>query len=706
MRDRCTLKMLLTAALLTLLATTTFAQEHKPPMARIVPKVDSMFGDVRVDNYYWLRERENPEVIKYLEAENNYTMLMMKPTEKLQQQLYSEMLGRIKEDDVTAPAPHDGYFYYTRTEAGKPYGIHCRKKGSVDAPEEVILDENELAKPFKYFALSTWEDSPDHSLVAFGVDTAGSEEFDLMVKDLATGKIYPERIPMTTYSLAWGNDNKTIFYVTQDEVFRPYKLFRHTVGSDPKDDVLLYHETDSMYELTVKRSRSNQYIFLESSSLTTTEVRFIDADKPAGAFKVIEPRRAGHEYKVDHRGDKFYILTNDNALNFRIATAPVADPSEKNWVEFEPYADSLFITSIDLFENWLVATEWLRGLPQIRIWDLTSGESHFVAFDEPAYALDASDNYDFTTDRFRFVYSSLLTPKTVYDYDMHARTKELKKQTEVLGGYDPKQYQMERIFARASDGAMIPITVIYKKGMIRDGKTPLWLYGYGAYGLNTDPYFSANQISLLDRGMIYAEANIRGGSEMGRQWYYDGKLLNKKNTFTDFIAAAEHLIAAKYTSADRLVISGGSAGGLLIGAVVTMRPDLFKAAIASVPFVDVINTMLDEGLPLTVQEFEEWGNPKDSLFYEYMRSYSPYDNVTAREYPNLLIMGGLNDPRVMYWEPAKFAAKLRATKTDSNRLLLQTHMGSGHFGESGRYGRIRDYAFEVAFALDILGLNR
>lgn len=692
--------------LLIILATTCIAQEHKPPMAKIVPKVDTMFGDVRVDNYFWLRERENPEVRSYLESENNYTMLMMKPIEKLQQQLYAEMLGRIKEDDQSVPAPHDGYFYYSRTETGKAYAIHCRKKGSLDAPEEVILDENELAKPFKYFAVSTWEDSPNHALVAFGVDTAGSEEFDLQIKDLATGTIYPERIPMTTYSLAWANDNKTLFYVTQDEVFRPFKLFRHTVGTDPKSDVLLYHETDSMYEISIGRSRSGQYLLLESASLTTKETWYLDANTPSGTFKVIEPRRPGIEYSVEHRGDKFYILTNDQALNFRIVTAPISDPSRKNWVDFEPYADSLFITKIDLFTNWLVATEWLRGLPQIRIWDLTTGQSHFVAFDEPAYALDGAENFDFSTDQFRFVYSSMLTPKTVYDYDMRNRTKTLKKQTEVQGGYDPSQYQMERIFARASDGAMIPITLIYKKGMIRDGKTPLWLYGYGAYGINTDPYFSSNQISLLDRGLIYAEANIRGGSEMGRQWYYDGKLFNKRNTFTDFIAAAEHLIATKYTSSDRLVISGGSAGGLLIGAVVTMRPDLFKAAIASVPFVDVINTMLDEGLPLTVQEFEEWGNPKDSAYYTYMRSYSPYDNVVPREYPNLLIMGGLNDPRVMYWEPAKFAAKLRATKTDTNRLLLQTHMGSGHFGESGRYGRIRDYAFEVAFALDILGLNR
>lgn len=706
MKNSLFTRLLTVALLLFVAALSAVGQEHQPPRAAIIPKVDTMFGDIRIDNYYWLRDKESPQVLKYLEDENNYTMLMMQPTEKLQQQLFTEMLGRIKEDDASVPASHDGFFYYTRTETGKPYAIHCRKKGSVNAPEEVVLDENELAKPYKYFAVSKWEDSPDHSLITFGVDTAGSEQFDLQIKDLATGKIYPERIPMTYYDFAWANDNKTLFYIVQDGVARPYKLYRHTLGSDPKNDVMVYHEADSSFELSIKRSRSNQYLFLESASLTTTEIRYLDANTPAGNFKVIAPRRAGHEYSVDHRGDKFYILTNDQALNFKIVTAPTSDPSIENWKDFEPYVDSIFVTSIDLFANWLVADEWINGLPQLRIWDLTTGESHFIAFDEPAYALFADENYDFSTDTFRFAYSSMLTPKTVYDYDMRARTKTLKKQTEVLGGYDPSQYQMERIFARASDGVMIPITIMYKKGMIRDGKAPLWLYAYGAYGINTEPYFSPNQFSLLDRGMIYAEANIRGGSEMGRQWYYDGKLAKKRNTFTDFIASAEHLIAAKYTSSDRLVISGGSAGGLLIGAVVTMRPDLFKVAIADVPFVDVINTMLDENLPLTVQEFEEWGNPRDSIDYQYMRSYSPYDNIKATEYPNLLITGGLNDPRVMYWEPAKFAAKFRATKTDNNRLLLRTHMGTGHFGESGRYGRLKDYSFQVAFALDILGLNR
>ena len=687
------------------LACAVGAQEFKPPTAKIVPKVDTMFGDIRVDNYSWLREKSNPEVIKYLEDENNYTMLMMKPTEKLQQQLYTEMLGRIKEDDATVPAMQDDYFYYTRTEQGKAYNILCRKKGSVEATEEIVLDENKLADRFKFFSLATWENSPDHTLLAYATDTAGSEKFDLQFKVLATGQIYPERIPMTTYSVAWANDNETVFYVVQDGVARPYKLYRHVLGTDPSTDVLIYHETDSSFEVSIRRSRSGQYLFLEITSLTTTETRFQDANNPTDEFKVVEPRRADHEYTIEHRGDNFFILTNDHALNFRIVAAPTSDPSLKNWKDFEPYGDSVFITSIDLFANWLVAFEWRHGLPQIRIWNLSTGESHFVAFDEAAYALSGSENYDFTTDNFRFVYSSLVTPKTVYDYDMQTRTREIMKRTEVIG-YDPSQYQLERIFARASDGAMIPITIVYKKGMVRDGKSPLWLYGYGAYGLNTDPYFSSKTISLLDRGMIYAEAHIRGGSEMGRQWYLDGKMQNKKNTFTDFIAAAEHLIAEKYTSSDKLVISGGSAGGLLIGAVVTMRPDLFRAAIASVPFVDVINTMLDVNLPLTVQEFQEWGNPAESTSYQYMRSYSPYDNIAPKAYPNMLITGGLSDPRVMYWEPAKFAAKLRATKTDDNKLLLKTHMGAGHFGESGRYGNLNDFAFEAAFALDLLGLNQ
>ncbi len=680
------------------------AQEFQPPVAKIVPKVDTMFGDVRVDNYFWLREKGSPEVLKYLEDENNYTALMMKPTEQLQQRLYSEMLGRIKEDDATVPAKKDDYFYYTRTEQGKSYSIICRKSKSTNAPEEVILDENAFAAGLGYFSLATWEVSPDHSLLAFAVDTAGSEQFDLQVKDLATGKIYPERIPMTYYSIAWGNDNKSLFYVVLDGVSRPYKLYRHTLGTDPSSDALIHHETDSSFDVSIRRSKSGQFLLLELTSLTTTETRYLDGNAPTGEFQVIEPRRPDHEYTVEHHGDRFFILTNNNALNFKIVTAPVSAPSIANWADFQPYVDSIFITGMELFEQWLVATEWIRGLPQIRVFDLGNGESHFVAFDEPAYAISSDANHEFRTDKFRFAYSSPLTPKMTIDYDMKARTKEIKKQTEVLG-YDRSLYQSERIFARASDGAMVPITLVYRKGMIRDGKAPLMLYGYGAYGLNSDPYFSSKIISLLDRGVIFAKAHIRGGSEMGRQWYLDGKLKNKRNTFTDFIACAEHLIAEKYTAADRLAISGGSAGGLLIGAVVTMRPDLFKAAIASVPFVDVMNTMLDVNLPLTVQEFEEWGNPYDSLDYQYMRSYSPYDNITEANYPNMLIVGGLNDPRVMYWEPAKLAAKLRATKTDNNKLLLKTHMGAGHFGESGRYGGLKDDAFEMAFVLGIFGIN-
>lgn len=697
-----TMRMLI--AVLTLGAV-SFAQEFDPPKAKIIPTADTMFGDIRIDNYAWLRQRNSPEVLKYLEAENDYTSLTMKPTEELQQKLYDEMLSRIKETDLTPPVKHDDYIYYTRTEEGKPYEIHCRKKGSLDASEEIILDENAFGEGLAYFAIGVKDVSPNHQVLAFSTDTNGSERYNIRIRDLSTGEIYPEVIPNTAYSSAWATDNKTFFYTTQDELARAYRLYRHTLGTDPSQDKLIYEERDTAFSVYIKRTKDDAYLLMELTSLTSSEVYYLDAGTPSDTFTLIEPRRMDIQYHVYHHDNRFFILTNDSALNFRVVTAPVADPSAANWKDLVPHIDSVYITSIEVFANWLVAFERVGGLEQVHVHSLVDNSSHYISFPEPVYTLYESDNPEFETETFRFGYSSMVTPKTIYDYHMSSRERKLLKQTEVPG-YDPSLYTSERIFARAADGAMIPISLVYKRGIQRNGKNPFWLYGYGAYGLTSDPYFSASRMSLVDRGFIYAIAHIRGGSEMGRQWYFQGRLLNKKNTFTDFIACAEHVIAEGYTSSDQLVISGGSAGGLLIGAVVNMRPDLFKAAIAGVPFVDVMNTMLDPSIPLTVEEFVEWGNPMDSVYYTYMRSYSPYDNVEAKEYPNMLIIAGLNDPRVQYWEPAKWTASLRATKTDDNRLLLKTHMGSGHFGLTGRYGELKEQAFMYAFALDILGLRQ
>jgi oligopeptidase B len=681
-------------------------QSITPPIAKIVSKADTLFGDVRIDNYFWLRDRANPEVMKYLEAENEYTEAMMKPTEEFQERLYKELLGRIKETDFSVPEKIDDYYYYTRTEEGKQYPIYCRKKGSLEASEEILLDQNALAVGHNYLGIGTFKVSPSHQLLAFSVDTNGSEAYTLYVKDLNAGKLLTDEIPNTYYFTAWANDNKTIFYTVLDEAKRPYKVYRHTLGTNLAEDVLVYHEKDQAYEVSLGKTKSKEYLLMNLESETTSEVRYLKADRPAEDFKVVQTRQHEMEYSIEHHGDKFFIVTNDNAKNFKLMEAPVEDPSKKNWKEVIPHRDSVKIDGIDVFKNHLVVYERERGLKKIRILNMTNNEVHYVDFPEPVYTFWQSGNPDFNTNLLRFNYTSLVTPRSVFDYNMDTKTRELKKQDEVLGGYDPSQYQSERIFAKAEDGTTIPISLVYKKGMVKDGNNPLLLYGYGAYGASSDPIFSSNHLSLLDRGFIYTIAHVRGGGEMGRYWYDDGKLLHKKNTFTDFIACAEHLIAEKYTSSDKLVISGVSAGGLLIGAVTNMRPDLFKVVIAQVPFVDLLNTMLDPSLPLTVIEYEEWGNPNDKEYYDYMKSYSPYDNVVAKDYPNMLITAGLNDPRVSYWEPAKWTAKLRAKKTDQNLLLLKTKMESGHFGATGRYDYLKDVAFEYAFIFDVLGIKK
>ncbi len=677
----------------------------KPPVAKIEPKADTLFGQEMMDNYFWLRERDNPEVIAYLEAENSYTDAVMKHTEKLQDKLYKEMVSRIKETDLSVPVKWGDYYYYSRTEEGKQYKIYCRKQKSLEAEEEVMLDVNQLAEGHDYYDLGAYQVSPDHRLLAYVFDTTGNERFILRVKDQKTGELYPDVIDSVSTSFEWANDNQTIFYTITDEAWRPYKVYRHTLGHDVENDELVYHEKDDAYFLDINKSKSQKFLLINLESMTTSEICYLDADDPTGKFRVIHPRQHDMEYSVYHHADQFYIVTNDHAKNFKLMRAPVSNPSRSNWMEVVPHRDSVKLDRIEVFRDFLVFYERENGLNQIRIGGFDTDQTYTIEFPEPVYDCWGDWNPDYNSQLLRFNYMSLVTPKSVYDYNMKTKERELKKQEEVLGGYDSDEYQSERTFALADDGARIPVSMVYRKGMVKDGKNPLYLYAYGAYGSSMDPWFSSNRLSLLDRGFIFAIAHVRGGGEMGRYWYDDGKLLNKKNTFTDFIATAEHLIAEKYTSSEKLVIDGASAGGLLIGAVVNMRPDLFGVVIADVPFVDLINTMMDESIPLTVIEYEEWGNPHKKEHFDYMFSYSPYDNVKAQNYPNMLILGGLNDTRVQYWEPAKWTAKLRATKTDTNRLLLKTNMGTGHGGASGRYDRLKEIAFDYAFVLDVLGIK-
>ena len=677
-----------------------------PPVARKEPKALRIHGHERVDDYHWLRKKDAPDVVSYLKEENAYTAAVMKPTEALQDALYKEMLGRIKETDLTVPHKEGDYFYYSRTEQGKQYPIFCRKRDRVDAPEAVILDMNELAKATGFVGVGTMEVSDDGNLLAYGVDTTGYRQYTLHIKDLRTGEIRPERIERVT-SAAFASDNKTIHYVVEDPVSkRSYRLYRHVLGADAAKDPLVYEEKDQMFEMRVDRSRSRAYVFLTAGSKTTSEVRFIKADRPEDTFAVIAAREHDHEYYVDHRGDLFYIRTNAGGRNFRLVTARASDPARARWREVMPHREDVMLEGVKAFEDHVVLMEREGGLKHFRIFDEKKKLSQRIALPEPLYAANPEWNAEYKTSFFRLNYQSLVTPPSVYDYDVKKKELKLLKRNEVLGGYDPSRYEMQRIYAAAADGTKIPISLVYKKGTATDGKSPLLLNGYGSYGLPIQAFFSSNRFSLIDRGVITGVAHIRGGGEMGKKWHDDGRMMAKMNTFTDFIACAEHLVKSGWTSKDRLAISGGSAGGLLMGAVTNMRPDLFKVVISSVPFVDVINTMLDESLPLTVSEFEEWGNPKVKEQYDYMMKYSPYDNLTAKAYPAILMQTSYNDSQVMYWEPAKYVAKLRALKTDKNPLLLKINMDpAGHGGKSGRYDKLREVAFEYAFVLDQLGLS-
>ena len=673
----------------------------RPPVAKIVPKSSTTLGDTRVDNYFWLRDRSDPDTIKYLEAENEYTKARMKHTEALQSKLYSEILGRIQQTDLSVPTMRGDYFYYTRTEEGKQYAIYCRRH--LDGKEEVLLDGNAMGEGKKYFRVGNFVASPNHKLLAYSVDFEGDEAYTIHVKDLTTGKLLSDAIPNTYYSLEWGNDNATFFYTVLDAAKRPYKVFRHTLGV--KKNTLVYHETDERFTVELEKTRSRTYILINIGSSLTSEVRYVSADKPKGRFGILLPRVQETEYDAAHHGDSWFIRTNDGAKTFRLVEAPVKDPSRAHWKEVMPARADATIESVTTFKDELVTEERDRGLIKIRIQNFVTGDIHYIAFDEPVYTASLGANAEYDTKLLRFTYTSLVTPNSVFDYNMDTRERELKKQQPVLGGYDPSRYQSERIYATAADGVKVPISLVYKKGLVQDGKAPMLLYGYGSYGISMDPTFSSDRLSLLDRGFVYAIAHIRGGADLGKPWHEDGRILKKKNTFMDFIACAEHLIAEKYSSPDRIAIMGGSAGGLLMGAVINMRPDLFATVVAKVPFVDALNTMLDASLPLTVGEYEEWGNPNEKQYYDYIKSYAPYENVEAKEYPKILITAGLNDPRVSYWEPAKWAAKLRATRKDSRVLLLKTNMGSGHFGSSGRYEYIKETAFDYAFILNALGVE-
>lgn len=676
-----------------------------PPVARIEPHTLEAHGHVRTDDYFWLRERESPEVVAYLEAENDYTKAVMADTEALQETLVEEIKGRIKQTDLSVPYKLQDYYYYVRYEEGKDYPIHCRKRGSLEAPEEIMLDVNVMAEGHAYYAVGRVAVSSGQDRIAYAVDTEGRRKYTVYVKDLATGELLADVLPDVTGNMSWANDNKTLFYTKQDpETLRWNQVWRHTLGADPAMDVLVYEEDDETFGVGVGKTKSREYLVIACYQTVSTEYRILDADTPGAEWRVFLPRERDHEYSVDHAGDWFYIRTNaDGAKNFKLMRAPVSDFSRARWEDVLPHRDDVFFEGAQLFDDYLVAEERKDGLIQMRVRPWDGSPEHYIDFGEPAYAAGFGANHDFDTTVLRYGYTSLTTPSSVYDYDMAARTKTLLKREEVLGDFDSAEYVTERLHATAADGARIPISVVYRKGLEKNGANPFLLYGYGSYGHSLDAAFSSSRLSLLDRGFVYAIAHVRGGQELGRDWYDQGRLLNKKNTFTDFIACAEHVIAEGYTSPGHLYCSGGSAGGLLVGAVLNMRPDLFHGAVANVPFVDIVTTMLDDSIPLTTGEYDEWGNPHDKTYYDYMLSYSPYDNVRAQAYPHILIETGLHDSQVQYWEPAKWLAKLRTMKTDGNFLIMKTDMEAGHSGGTGRTKRYKELAFEYAFLLKLAG---
>ncbi len=683
-------------------------KETLPPLAEKLPRELSAHNNIRVDPYYWMNNRDNPNVINYLKSENEYNDKMTAHTKELQTKLFKEMRGRIKEDDSSVPYKLNGYWYLTRFEKGKDYPVYSRKKETLDAPEEILFDVNEMAQGYEYYSLGGLNVSPDNKLIAFGVDTLSRRKYTIQIKNLETGEIIPEKILTTTGGSTWANDNKTLFYTKKDEqTLRSNQIFKHILGSGSKNDQLVFEEKDDTFNTYIYKSKSQKFLIIGSGSTLTSEYRFLEADSPEGEFKIFQPRIRGLEYGISHYGDHFYVVTNlDGAINFKLMKTPVNEPTLENWEEVIPHREDYLLEDMDIFKEYLVISERHNGLNKIKIIRWDNQESYYLPFDSETYTAFSSINPDFDTNIIRYTYNSLNTPTSVVDFDMATREKTVLKEQEVLGGsFDKEDYITERVWAAAEDGTKIPVSLIYRKELKNDGSNPLLLYAYGSYGSTIDPYFSSARLSLLDRGFIYAIAHIRGGEYLGRKWYEDGKLLNKRNTFTDFIDVSKHLIAQKYTSEKHLYAMGGSAGGLLMGVVVNMAPQLYNGVIAAVPFVDVITTMFDDSIPLTTGEYDEWGNPNDPEYYEYMLSYSPYDNVKIQEYPNMLITTGLHDSQVQYWEPAKWVAKLREMKTDDNILLFHTNMDAGHGGASGRFEALKEVAEEYAFLLDLEGIK-
>jgi oligopeptidase B len=691
---------------LVLIQSVVVAQTPVPPVAPTQPYSFDFHGKKIDDPYFWMKDKTNPKVIKYLEAENAYREQMTKELKPFEDKLYDEILSHIQQTDLSVPVRDGGYYSYSRTEKGKQYPIYCRKKGSLEAPEEVLLDVNELAKGLKFLSAFPLGTSDDHNLLAYMTDTTGFREYYLSIKDLRTGKLIEDKLAKIA-GFTWSADNKTIFYVTEDAAKRAHKLFRHTLGEPKEKDVLVYEEKDELYRLGVGRTLDKKYLFYGVSSSTTTEGNILDAKNPMGEWKLFAKRQEGVEYSIDHRDGTFHIHTNaDKATNFKWMTCQPEATESKNWKDFETPNPKVFIEGITVFKNHAVVSERENGIPQLRVHDFAKNTAHRITFPEPSYDAGLGANPEYDTDTVRFNYTSMVTPSSVFDYNLNNRERKLLKQTPVPGGFEASNYVSERVEATSHDGVKVPMSIVYRKGLKKDGTAPLFLYSYGSYGASTDPSFSASRLVLLDRGVVFALAHIRGGSDLGRQWYLDGKLMSKKNTFRDFIACADHLVKEKYGSRERLAIEGGSAGGLLIGAVLNERPDLCKVAHLAVPFVDVINTMLDESLPLTVQEFLEWGNPKEKAAGLYMLEYSPYDNLAKKAYPSIIVTTSLNDSQVLFHEPTKYVAKLRTLKTDKNPLILKCNMDAGHGGASGRYEAIREKAYEYAFMLDQMGIKK
>ena len=682
----------------------TMSTDLLAPKAKVIPKSLEKHKDIRIDNYFWMNERENPEVIDYLNQENTYYNSMTAHTKDFQKDLFEEMKGRIKEDDQSVPYLYNGYYYITRFEIGQDYPIYSRKKGSLSANEEILFNCNDLAKGHSFFQLGGLSVSPDNKFATFGVDTVGRRIYTIQIKNLETGEILSDKIENVTGGSVWANDNKTIFYTRQDKVtLRADKIFRHKLGTNSVDDVLVFDEKDDTFNVSVSKEKSKKYIVIGSGSTLTTEYRILNSDNPDGEFTVFQPRVRGLEYSISHFGDSFYVLTNkDKATNFKLMKTPENATSKENWKDLIPHRKEVLIEDIEIFRNYLVVEERSNGLNHIRIMPWSGAGEYYLPFGSETYNAYTTTNVDFDTDVLRYSYQSLATPSSVIDFNMTTKEKEIKKEQQVLGGkFDKNNYIEERIWATATDGTKVPISMVYRKELKKDGKNPLLLYAYGSYGITMDTYFSSTRLSILDRGFVFAIAHIRGGEDLGRQWYEDGKLLKKKNTFTDFIDCSKHVIKEKYTSPEHLYAEGGSAGGLLMGAVVNMAPELYNGVIAQVPFVDVITTMLDDSIPLTTGEYDEWGNPNVKKYYDYMLSYSPYDNVIAQKYPNMYVSTGLHDSQVQYWEPAKWVAKLRTKKTGATVLFLNTNMDAGHGGASGRFEALKELAKEYSFLLDL-----